>query len=158
MTNGRNKFTVEFDLGDAAMIVHAFAIARNTAMMCGYPDATKRFERYREVVRQFVPQCSSYFDEEAWSQMVADLQEVNSFMVIFEDQLRYWTRPRQPADEGKITIRIGKRSYEASEYKGRALTKPTRQLAGLIRDELVSLAGMDCSCEAVGLDYEETPC
>lgn len=153
MSNGMNKFVVEFDIGDAPMIVRAFSIARNTAMMCGYPDAQKRFERYRAIVKQFVPLTAKLFDEEQWSLIMAKLQEAKNFTIAFTPRYS-WVREKTMEDEGTIIITIGEDVFEVSKFKTPHF-KLIRGDAFILREELITLAPMDCACSATGTDIED---
>jgi hypothetical protein len=84
MSNMQNKRTLEFDVSDAPMLVHAMQIAANTAMMCGHPDARKRFQQYREVFQSFAPPEAAFFDEETWGEMGMALAQASAFHVYMD--------------------------------------------------------------------------
>lgn len=84
MSNMKNKRTLEFDVSDAPMLIHAMQIAANTAMMCGHPDARKRFQAYRKVFEQFVPAEAAWFDEETWGDIGEALVTATGFHVYLD--------------------------------------------------------------------------
>lgn len=69
MDNKRNKFTIEYDIADLPMVVHALAIARNTAMMCGHTVAKERLEHLRKIVDGLVPPAARVFDDQVWCEI-----------------------------------------------------------------------------------------
>lgn len=53
--DNRTRLTLDIEITDLPMILHAIAIARNAALMSGRRDAAARLEHY-----QIAPQCSAY--------------------------------------------------------------------------------------------------
>lgn len=81
MSNSQNKRTLEFDVTDAPMLLHAMSIAAATAHMCGHPLARKRFDQYKAMLKAYVPPEADLFDEEVWGEMGMVLSSAKAFTV-----------------------------------------------------------------------------
>lgn len=69
MTNKRTTRTLEFDVMDAPVLMHALLIGANTAMLCGKPGAQARLRQYVAILREIAPDESKLFDAEDWCEL-----------------------------------------------------------------------------------------
>jgi len=134
--NKRNRVAFEFDATDLPMIVHAFAIARNTAMMCGHDGAKRRLEELRQAVDALVPEGARVFDGEVWCEIGMALRDAKAWTVGIA--LDSWSRSYERT--GRIGVRLGNTTWmsKASEYG--AASPELQAVRELVRD----LAPMDC--------------
>jgi len=80
------KRTLEFDLQDAPMLVHALLIGANTAMMCGNKEAQKKLRAYGKMLEPLVPPEAQHFDPEVLAEIGGALQDASFCEVSFQPQ------------------------------------------------------------------------
>lgn len=152
MSNMQNKRTIEIDVSDAPMLVHAMQIAANTAMMCGHPEARKRFQQYRDVFKAFAPAESDYFDEEAWGEIGMALAQAKTFRVFLDED--HWDKRARAEGRGRwsisyhLFVQIGEQVWHAKHLR-RGMAPHETIKAGdprvkAVFDVLASLAPIDC--------------
>ena len=74
-SNNPTTITLEVPYAPLASLNHAFAIARNTAMMCAEPTAKGQYEHLRKTVEALTPDIASYFNEGNWTELLFKLSE-----------------------------------------------------------------------------------
>lgn len=109
--NKRLKATLEFDIADAPMLVHAMQIAACTAMMCGHKDAQKKLDAYKQVFAQLAPPEAKFFDEEEWAEMGLALLTAASYHVTIAEPK--WHRGHWWST-GFIQVNIDDREFSGS--------------------------------------------
>ncbi|USN16148.1 hypothetical protein PAPPERLAPAPP_04070 [Brevundimonas phage vB_BpoS-Papperlapapp] len=152
MSNSRNKRTFEFDVTDAPMLLHAMSLAAATAMMCGHPDAKRRFQSYRDMLKEYVPVEADLFDEEVWGEMGMALARSQAFRVRIdlspyhrgcqergEYISRYLTKLRL-----YVEIDVGSKTKTFEAKYGVECEAQDDPKVKAVYDVLVNLAPMDC--------------
>ena len=142
MSNDRLKRTIEFDLMDAPMLVHAMMIAANTAKMCGHRDAEKKLRAYQAVLKTFVPPEAAHFDEEAWAELGMALMEAQHFHVTVTQKSwehhKWWS-------EGHLTVICQGRAYKANRGSDCYVKRGDDTAPQALYKVLKELAPMDCA-------------
>jgi hypothetical protein len=137
--NNRLKRTLEYDLGDAPMIMAALRLAAATAMMCGHPQAEKKLRIYQKMVAAHIPPEATGFDEEAWAEMSMALTIAASFRVTIERRF-----PQDYWGDGYLAIHVGGRRYLGDRgVSSQVKIGDTKQPEALYQ-ALLELAPMDC--------------
>lgn len=146
MSNMQNKRTLEFDVTDAPMMLHAMQIAANTAMMCGHPSARARFQQYRDFFKSLIPAEANFFGKEVWGEIGMALATAKTFRVYldednFDKMDRARGRPRWNVGYC-LFVQIGDTAWKA-KYELRDM-KAGDPRARAVHDLLQSLAPIDC--------------
>jgi hypothetical protein len=137
--NKRLKGTLEFDIADAPMLVHAMSIAACTAMMCGHKDAQKKLDAYKKVFAQFAPPEAAFFDEETWAEMGGALLTAKSFHVTVTEPK--WNRNHWWS-QGYIEVTIDDRRFGGGAANQIKRGGPEIEA---IHNALAQLAPLDCT-------------
>lgn len=141
--NARLKRTLEFDLHDAPMLVHALSIAACTAMMCGHPDAEKKLRAYKAMLAAFQPPEAKHFEPEHWAEMGEALLQAKDFHVTiiprsFERKWSWWS-------EGVLAVHVQGQTFTAdcgvSPYVKRGDDAAPQALHKVLKE----IASMDCA-------------
>lgn len=141
MSNKANKRTFEYDLADAPMIAHAFAIAASTAMLCGHQNAKEKFKAYRAIIRQFVPPEADIFDEEVIGEIGIALVKAETFHVTVINPS--WRKDERLYD-CVIAVYVGKRCWTSNSLSTKKKINPGSPLIKKVFDYIQELAPMDC--------------
>ena len=139
MTNNRLKRTLEFDVTDAPMLMHALRIGACTAMMCGHKDADQKMRAYEAILKQFVPEAAKMFDEEVWASMGIALTTAKAFEVtLIRDR---WERQSWYAPKGRLAVIVREKIFQAGWDHKYAFDDPALRL---LYDTLTEIAPLDC--------------
>lgn len=153
MSNNRNMRTMEFDVSDAPMLLHAMAIAAATALMCGHPDARKRFERYKDLFKSFVPPEADLFDEETWGDIGMVLAQAQAFRVIADlhpiDRRRKekgeYVSPYSTKLRLRVEVDVGEKTRAFETKYGVDIKPDGDPRVKAVHDVLAELAPLDCA-------------
>lgn len=140
MTNRPNTRSLEFEVSDAPMLVHALAIAACTAKMCSRPDAEQRLRKYQEIVAKFAPPEAKMFDEEVWAEMGMALVGAQRFHVKI-DKSR-WETEFNPWAGGVLIVEIGGKKWQDNRVVERH--KPGAPEVKAVCKALQEIAPVDC--------------
>jgi hypothetical protein len=139
--NSRLKRTLEFDLTDAPMLVHALSIAAATAKMCGLKDAEQKLRAYKAILAQFVPPEAKLFEEEAWAEIGMALATSPTFLVSITRARWEHGQPLYRWSEGMVTVTMPGRQWQSDR---RTLYKPGAPEFKAVFDVLSALAPIGC--------------
>jgi hypothetical protein len=153
--NNRLKRTLEFDLTDAPIIAHAFAIAATTAMMCGAPNAKQKMIRYMEIIKQVMPVEATWFDDQHWCEIGVALGTATGFLVTILPPK--WDKDFPNPSKinmykgGIISVVIGQKVWQDNRLCKHTL--PGSSDVKALHDVLKEIAPM--SCDAAYYDLNE---
>ncbi|AFU88116.1 hypothetical protein CcrColossus_gp246 [Caulobacter phage CcrColossus] len=142
MTNDRLKRSIEFDLTDAPMLMHAMSIAACTAMMCGQPGADKKLRAYKAVFQAFVPPEAAGFVEERWAEMGMALMTAKTFHVTVLP--RSWESSKTWWSEGYLTVILDGKPYHADRGVSPYVKRGDDAAPQALHRYLQDIAPMDC--------------
>jgi hypothetical protein len=112
--NGSRIRTLEFDEADAAMLAYAVSVAAGTAMMSRSPEAVRRLQHYKTLLREIAPPEAKLLDRET------DLCEI----VIASGRAASWTihriREREWSSSFRAVITVDDRIFTSSSLIGEA--------------------------------------
>jgi hypothetical protein len=137
--NKRLKGTLEFDIADAPMLVHAMQIAACTAMMCGHRDAQKKLDAYKAIFQQFAPPEAKFFDEEEWAEIGMALMTAKTFHVTIAEPR--WNRSHWWSS-GYVQVIVDEREFSGAA--GSDLKRGAAEIEA-IYNALAQLAPMNCT-------------
>lgn len=109
--NMRLKRTLEFDVTDAPMLMHAMMIAANTAKLCQHPDAERKLRAYQRMFQAFIPPQAMRFEEEAWGELGMALMDATRVTVFIAPKA--WEEHRTWWSEGRLAVRIWRAGEDA---------------------------------------------
>lgn len=138
-SNKRTIVSLEFEQADLPMLMHALAIARNTALMCGHDAAKRRLESYRKQVEALIPKPALAFDGEVWSEIGMAVAEGNPWSVRFEAKRYSWEAGR---DTGSIVVRVGDREWTSESWSHTQESGAVEAVREVLRD----LAPLSAEC------------
>lgn len=110
--NGSRISTLEFDEADAFMLAHAMSIAVNMAMMSHAPEALRRLQHYKALLREIAPPDAKLLDRDT------DLCEI----VIASARAPHWTihrvREREWSREFRAVVTVDDRTFTSASLIG----------------------------------------
>lgn len=140
--NARLKRTLEFDLHDAPMLVHAMSIAACTAMMCGHPDAEKKLRAYKAMFAAFEPPEAKPFEAEHWAEMGEALLQAKTFHVTIVP--RFSERGYSWWSEGYLAVQVQGRTFIANRGVKPEVKRGDDSAPQALYKVLKEIAPMDC--------------
>ena len=131
--NGSNIMPFDFDEADFLMLAAGLSIARNTAMMCGGPDAARRLEYYRLQFVEKLPASAKHVSrEETLAEAIYAIRETGWWSDVHHKQYS-WSK------SGETLIKSGDKvwsfNYSTSPEEHQEILDAVRQLAPMSAEE-----------------------
>ena len=127
MSNKRLKRTLEFDLTDANMLMHAMMIAANSAMMCGNHAAQSRLKYYYKMLERFVPQACKIFSAEKFAEIGLALPKAERVYISFHKKYGAYYN-------ASITVRINHEQWVSDRFDSHKDCTKLKDFVALIKE------------------------